>query len=60
MQNTDLREELVDPRVDLDYVGSDEEMEDDVDERDIDQDIVADTDVNEHNDDHDDAVVGSS
>ena len=34
MQNTDLPEDLDDPHVDPNYVGSDEEMEDDVDDRD--------------------------
>ena len=57
LQNTDLPE---DPHVDPDYVGSNEEMEDDVDNRDIDKDNEVDTDADDDNDDHDDAVVGSS
>ena len=43
-----------DPHVDRDYVGSDEEMEDDVDDRDTYQDNEVDTDVDDDDDDHDD------
>ena len=63
MQNTDLPKDLDDPHVDPDYVGFDEEMEDDVNDRDTYQDnkadIDADDDDDDHNgDDHDDVVVG--
>ena len=72
MQNTDLPKILDDPHVDPDYVGSDEEMEDDVDARDTDKDNeaknAADDDDDDHDDDdddhdgddHDDAVAGSN
>ena len=65
MPNTDLLEDLDDPHVDPDYVGSDEEMEDDADDRDTDQGIEADIDVDDDDDDHDgydhdDIVVGRS
>jgi hypothetical protein len=50
----DLLEDLDDPHVDLDYVGSDEEMEDDANHRDTDWDTEADTDVDDDDDDHDD------
>ena len=70
LQNTDLPEDPDDPRVDPNYVGSDEEMEDDVDDRDIDHDtnadIDSDDDDNDHDhddhdgDDHDDVVSGRS
>ena len=49
----DLPEDPNDPHVDPYYVGSVEEMEDDVDDRDMDQDEV-DTDVDDDDDDHDD------
>ena len=70
MQNTDLPEDPDDPHVYLDYVGSDEEMEDDVDDRDTNQDTKVNTDFDDDDDDHDDddhdgddhddAVAGSS
>jgi hypothetical protein len=60
LQNTDLPEDPDDPHVDPDYVGSDEEMEDDVDDRDIDQDNEANTDADDDDDDHDDTVASSS
>ena len=67
MQNTDILEDLNDPHVDPDYVGSDKEMEDDVDDTNI-KDTEADTNVDDdddddddHNcDDYDDTVVGSN
>ena len=59
-----------DPHVDSDYVGDDEEMEDDVDNRVTYQDNEANTDVDDDDDDHDnddhdgddhdDAVAGCS
>ena len=52
MQNADLLEDPDDPHIDPSYVGSDKEMEDDVDDTDI-EDIEADIDVNEDDDDHD-------
>ena len=70
LQNTDLPEDPDDPHVDPQYVGSDEEMEYDVDDRHVDQDTEADTDIDDDDDDdddddhdgddHDDAVAGSS
>ena len=65
LENTDLPEDPDDPHVDLDYVGSDEEMEDDVDDRYTDQDTEVDTDVDDDahdhdGDDHDDVVAGSN
>ena len=62
LQNTDLPEDPDDPHVDPDYVGFDEEMEDDADDRDIVQDTEVDTDVDDDHDDddHDDVVAGSS
>ena len=54
MQNTDLPEDSNGPHVDPDYVGSDEEMEDDADDRDIYQDTEADTNADDDDDDHDD------
>ena len=62
----DLLKDLDDPHVDPEYVGSDKEMADDVDDTNI-EDTEADTDANDddhdhdHNgDDDDEAVVGSS
>ena len=52
LQNTDLLE-------DPDYIGSDKEMEDDVDDTDT-QDIEASDDDDHDGDDHDDAVAGSN
>ena len=65
MQNLDLPEDPDDPHVDPDYVGFDQEMEDDVDDKDTYQGTEADTDVDDDDDDHDgddhdDAVAGSS
>ena len=66
MQNTDLPENLDDPHVDIDYVGSNKEMEDDVDGTNI-EDTEADTDVDDDDDDddhdgddHDDVVASSN
>ena len=54
LEDSDLLEDLDDTHVDPVYVGSDEEMEDDVDDRDTYQDNEVDTDVDDDNDDHDD------
>ena len=50
----DLPEDSDDTHVDPYNVGSDQEMEDDVDDRDTNQDIEADTYVDDNDDDHDD------
>ena len=60
LQNTDLPEDPDDPHVDLDYLRSDEEMDDDVDDRDTNQDNEVNTNADDDDDDHDDTVVGSS
>ena len=66
LQNTDLPEDPDDPHVDPNYVGSDEEMEDDADDRDTNQDTEVDTDADDDDDDdhdgddHDDIVACSS
>ncbi|CAF4239957.1 unnamed protein product, partial [Adineta steineri] len=55
-----LLEDPDDSHVDLDYVGTYEEMEDDVGDRDTDQEIEADTDAGDDDhdgDDHDDVVA---
>ena len=49
----DLPEDLDDPHVDPDYIGFDEEMEDDVDDRNI-EDTKAYTNVDDDDYDHDD------
>ena len=54
MQNTDLPKDPDDPHVDLDYVGYDEEMEDDSNEKYTYQDTEANTNADDDDDDHDD------
>ena len=51
LQNTDLPEDPDDPHVDPDYIGSDKEMEYDVDDTNIEETKV---DTNADDDDHDD------